>query len=154
MPSLRSCFALVRRHGEPSIREHDLDGYADWVASFMSEVGITEPVLMIGHSFGGGVAIKLARNQPSLVRYLVLLNAIGCVNSRHPWDWAIGIGREFWPPSETLAMIRAMQGDLLFNFLRSPLRIGPSGSPGQTGRPAGGVGRPEATRCTGSGADQ
>src|ERR1700679_525073 len=33
----------------------NLDGYADWVASFMSEVGITEPVLMIGHSFGGGV---------------------------------------------------------------------------------------------------
>src|ERR1700722_17929516 len=27
----------------------NLDGYADWVASFMSEVGITEPVLMIGH---------------------------------------------------------------------------------------------------------
>jgi glycine cleavage system regulatory protein len=98
----------------------NLDGYADWVASFMSEVGIAEPVLMIGHSFGGGVAIKLARNQPALVRYLVLLNAIGCVSARHPWDWAMGISREFWPPAETLAMMRAMRGDLLTNFLRNP----------------------------------
>jgi pimeloyl-ACP methyl ester carboxylesterase/glycine cleavage system regulatory protein len=103
--------------------EMNLDGYADWVASFMFEVGITEPVLMIGHSFGGGVAIKFARNQPSLVRYLVLLNAIGCVSSRHPWDWAIGISREFWPPSETLALMRAMRGDLLFNFLRNPFGL-------------------------------
>jgi glycine cleavage system regulatory protein/surfactin synthase thioesterase subunit len=101
----------------------NVDGYADWVASFMSEVGIKEPVLMIGHSFGGGVAIKLARKQTSLVRYLVLLNAIGCVNSRYPWDWAIGISREFWPPSETVAMMRAMRGDLLFNFLRNPLGL-------------------------------
>jgi pimeloyl-ACP methyl ester carboxylesterase/glycine cleavage system regulatory protein len=101
----------------------NLDGYADWVASFMSEVGITEPVLMIGHSFGGGVAIKMARNQPTLVRYLVLLNAIGCVSPRHPWDWAIGIGREFWPPSETVAMLQAMRGDLLGNFLRNPIGL-------------------------------
>ena len=46
---------------------------------------------MIGHSFGGGVAIKLARNQPELVRYLVLLNAIGGLSARYPWEWAIGL---------------------------------------------------------------
>src|ERR1700722_4703084 len=42
----------------------DIGGYADWIASFMFEVGIDEPALVIGHSFGGGVAIKLAWNQP------------------------------------------------------------------------------------------
>lgn len=102
----------------------NLDGYADWVASFMSEVGIKEPALVIGHSFGGGVAIKLARNQPTLVRYLVLLNAIGGgVDPRHTWEWAIGFGREFWPISETLEVIQAMRVDLVPNFLRNPLGL-------------------------------
>src|SRR5579863_530000 len=55
----------------------DIAGYAQWVASFMEEVGITEPALVIGHSFGGGVAIKLAKEVPSRVGYLILLNALG-----------------------------------------------------------------------------
>jgi pimeloyl-ACP methyl ester carboxylesterase/glycine cleavage system regulatory protein len=105
----------------------NLDGYADWVASFMSEVGIVEPALVIGHSLGGGVAIKLARNRPELVRYLVLLNPIGGVNARRAWDWAIGFGREFWPVSEAWELMQAMRGDLVMNFLRNPLGLAGAG---------------------------
>ncbi|HUC37293.1 MAG TPA: alpha/beta fold hydrolase [Acidimicrobiales bacterium] len=101
----------------------NLDGYSHWVASFMTEVGIDEPALVIGHSFGGGVAIKLARNHPTLVRYLVLLNAIGSVDARSMWEWAIGFGQEFWPVSATVAMMQAMRADLLPNFLRNPLGL-------------------------------
>ena len=108
-------------------RSMNLDGYADWVASFMSEVGIQEPALVIGHSFGGGVAIKLARNRPTLVRYLVLLNAIGGVNARYPWEWAIGFGREIWPVCDAFEVVNAMRGDLVPNLLRNPLGLARAG---------------------------
>jgi pimeloyl-ACP methyl ester carboxylesterase/predicted amino acid-binding ACT domain protein len=102
-------------------------GYADWVAAFMAEVGIEEPALVIGHSFGGGVAIKLARSHPTLVRYLVLLNAVGNVDARRPWEWALGFGREFWPPSDTLELVLAIRADLVPNFLRNPLGLARAG---------------------------
>jgi pimeloyl-ACP methyl ester carboxylesterase/glycine cleavage system regulatory protein len=107
--------------------EMNFDGYADWVASFMSEVGVKEPALVIGHSFGGGVAIKLARRQPSLVRYLVLLNAIGGVNTRRSWEWAVGLGRQFWPLSDVLELLLAMRADLVPNLLRNPLGLARAG---------------------------
>lgn len=105
----------------------NLDGYADWVAEFMSELGIEEPALVIGHSFGGGVAIKLARNQPTLIRYLVLLNAIGGANRRYPWEWAIAFSRELWSVSETVEMMQAMRADLVPSFLQHPLGLARAG---------------------------
>ena len=107
--------------------EMNIGGYADWVASFMSVVGVDEPALVIGHSFGGGVAIKLARSHPALVRYLVLLNAVGSVDARRPWEWAIGFGREFWPPSDTLELMQAMRADLVPNVLRNPIGLARAG---------------------------
>ena len=82
---------------------------------------------MIGHSFGGGVAIKLARDQPARVRYLVLLNAVGGVHGRHPWEWAMGFGGEFWPPSDALELMLAMRADLVPNILRNPLGLARAG---------------------------
>ena len=52
-------------------------GYAEWVAAFLDAVEVSEPVFVVGHSFGGGVAIKLAHDHPDRVRYLVLINSIG-----------------------------------------------------------------------------
>lgn len=101
----------------------NLGGYANWVVSFMREVGIDEPALVIGHSFGGGVAIKLAWNQPTLIRYLVLLNAVGGMSSRPPWEWAFGFCREFWPVPYAFEMVQAMRADLVPNFLSNPIGL-------------------------------
>jgi pimeloyl-ACP methyl ester carboxylesterase/glycine cleavage system regulatory protein len=98
----------------------DIDGYAQWVASFMEEVGISEPALVIGHSFGGGVAIKLAKEHPNRVAYLILLNALGSGTRRYPWEWAIGFGNECWPPSGAFGMVQAMWSDLVPNLVRNP----------------------------------
>lgn len=98
----------------------DIGGYAEWVASFMQEVGISEPALVIGHSFGGGVAIKLAKENPDRVSYLILLNALGSGNKRFPWEWVIGFGNECWPPSGAVGMIQAMRSDLVPNMIRNP----------------------------------
>jgi pimeloyl-ACP methyl ester carboxylesterase/glycine cleavage system regulatory protein len=105
----------------------DMGGYAGWVASFMSEVGVDEPALVIGHSFGGGVAIKLAWNQPELIRYLVLLNAVGGVKPRPPWEWVVGFCREFWPVSDAFEMMQAMRADLVPNFVQNPIGLARAG---------------------------
>src|SRR5947207_9624304 len=52
-------------------------GYAEWAAAFLDAVEVTEPVFLVGHSFGGGVSIKLAHDFPDKVRYLVLVNSVG-----------------------------------------------------------------------------
>jgi len=103
--------------------DRNLDGYATWVADFMSAVEIDEPALVIGHSFGGGVAIKLAHRQPQLVRYLVLLNAVGGVAPRPPWEWLGGFAREFWPLPQAWEMAQAVGADVLPNLVRNPLGL-------------------------------
>ena len=101
--------------------EMSLAGYADWVASFMTEVAIDEPVLLIGHSFGGGVAINVAERHPELVSYLVLLNAVGGVSSRPPWMWVAAFGRELWPVPQAVDLLQAMRDDVVPNVVRNPL---------------------------------
>jgi glycine cleavage system regulatory protein/surfactin synthase thioesterase subunit len=105
----------------------DIDGYAAWVASFMAAVEVTEPALVIGHSFGGGVAVKVAHTRPDLVSYLVLLNAVGGVAPRPPWEWVAGFGRELWPLPDAVEMLQAMRADLVPNLIRNPLGLARAG---------------------------
>jgi pimeloyl-ACP methyl ester carboxylesterase/glycine cleavage system regulatory protein len=100
--------------------EANIGGYARWVAAFMQGVGIEDPALVVGHSFGGGVAIKVAHAHPDRVSYLVLLNAVGGVTPRPPWAWAVGFARELWPPRQAVETVDAMRGDLVRNLLRNP----------------------------------
>lgn len=51
----------------------------DWAAdtkAFMDKVGI-DSAIVVGHSAGGGVALKLAINYPEKVRHLILLASVG-----------------------------------------------------------------------------
>ena len=41
-----------------------MSGYAQWVAELLDVLAIDEPAVLVGHSFGGGVAIKLAHDMP------------------------------------------------------------------------------------------
>ncbi|HUS61879.1 MAG TPA: alpha/beta fold hydrolase, partial [Acidimicrobiales bacterium] len=85
-----------------------LDGYARWLASFMEAVGITEPAFVVGHSFGGGVAIQLAHDHEQKVRTLVLVNSVGgsawtagsvvrSMAERPIWDWGLHFPRDILP---------------------------------------------------------
>jgi pimeloyl-ACP methyl ester carboxylesterase/glycine cleavage system regulatory protein len=105
-----------------------IEGYAAWVAAFMDAVGIEDPALVIGHSFGGGVAIKLAHDHPERVRYLVLLNSVGGgagvkFKDRPPWDWALGFARELVPLNQGIDMLQAMRDDLLTNLVTNPVGL-------------------------------
>jgi pimeloyl-ACP methyl ester carboxylesterase/glycine cleavage system regulatory protein len=70
MPGFGGTAALPRS-------ERSLGGYAAWVDDFLEHLQLADPVLVLGHSFGGGVATRFTHDFPEKVRYLVLLNSVG-----------------------------------------------------------------------------
>jgi len=101
-PALPGCSGTA---GLPS-DECTLEGYAGWLVSFLDAMGIEEPVLLVGHSFGGGVAIRAAHDHPDRVGGLVLVNSIGGavwsgegelarpLTDRPLWDWGLHVSRD------------------------------------------------------------
>ena len=57
--------------------QFSIAGYGHWVADLLKALDVDEPAVVVGHSFGGGVAIRLAHDHPHLVRSMVLVNSIG-----------------------------------------------------------------------------
>ncbi|KKS89241.1 MAG: alpha/beta hydrolase [Microgenomates group bacterium GW2011_GWC1_43_11] len=58
-----------------------ISDYADIVSGFMEKMKIKKTIL-VGHSFGGRIAIKLASAKPELVSKLVLVDSAGFVNMK------------------------------------------------------------------------
>jgi pimeloyl-ACP methyl ester carboxylesterase len=109
-----------------------LDAYADWAAAFVEAVGIDEPVFLVGHSFGGAVAIQLAHDHEKLVRYLVLINSIGgsawsssgstvrSMAQRPLWDWGIHFPRDIFPVRQMSKVLPVIFEDAVSNAVRNP----------------------------------
>lgn len=110
----------------------DLAQYAQWVNDFLTAVGITEPVVMMGHSFGGGVAIQTAHDWPERVRGLVLINSIGgsawrrdgplmkSVAQRPLWDWGLHFPRDVLPLRQLRRVLPVILEAAVPNVLRDP----------------------------------
>jgi pimeloyl-ACP methyl ester carboxylesterase len=110
----------------------DLEGYAAWAGEFLRCVGVGEPVLAMGHSFGGGVAIKLAHDHPDQVRALVLVNSIGgstwshrgprrrAMSDRPLWDWGIHFPADVLPTRQTRRVVPVIVAEALPSLLRDP----------------------------------
>jgi pimeloyl-ACP methyl ester carboxylesterase len=115
--------------------ELSLTGYAAWVAEFMRVVGIAVPVTLIGHSFGGGVAIRTAYDAPALVARLVLVNSIGgsawtdgkgvirAIAERPWWDWGLHLREDVMPLRQITRVLPVITEDLLPNLLHDPAAI-------------------------------
>ena len=113
------------------LESRNLKGYADWVAEFCQEMKAPR-VLVVGHSFGGGVAIQLAHDHPELVSQLVLVNSIGgsawsdhrgviSAMSRRPlWDWGLHLQADVLPVRQATKVVPVILRDLLPNLLRNP----------------------------------
>jgi pimeloyl-ACP methyl ester carboxylesterase len=109
-----------------------LDGYAAWVDAFCSVVGITDPVVLMGHSFGGGVAIQTAHDHPGRARGLVLINSIGgsawrrdgsvihSIAQRPVWDWGLQFGHDVLPLRQLPRVLPLMLAAAVPNALRNP----------------------------------
>jgi pimeloyl-ACP methyl ester carboxylesterase len=125
--------ALPGFGGTPGLpgESFSLAGYAAWLAEFLQAVGIDEPAVFIGHSFGGGVAIRTAHDHPDLVRSLVLVNSIGgsswrrgevltSIAERPLWDWGLHFPADVWPVRHATRVLPVILEDAIPNLLRNP----------------------------------
>jgi pimeloyl-ACP methyl ester carboxylesterase len=115
--------------------EQSMEGYARWVEGFMAAVGLEEPVFLIGHSFGGGVAIRTAYDRPERVRTLVLINSVGgsawsssgsvvkSMADRPIWDWGLHFPRDILPFPQLTRVLPVVLEDALPNLIRNPRAV-------------------------------
>ena len=113
----------------------NMAGYAAWLAEFCATMAITEPVALVGHSFGGGVAIQTAHDYPALVRSLVLVNSVGgsawsehgsvvhAMAERPLWDWGLHFSADIMPVAQIRKVLPVILGDVLGNLFRNPVSI-------------------------------
>jgi pimeloyl-ACP methyl ester carboxylesterase len=125
--------ALPGFGGTPGLPRQDfsLAGYAAWLEEFVRAVGIEEKVVLVGHSFGGGVTIRVAHDFPDLARSLVLVNSIGgsswkrgkvltSIAERPLWDWGLHFPSDVWPIRQATRVLPVILEDALPNLVRSP----------------------------------
>jgi pimeloyl-ACP methyl ester carboxylesterase len=113
-------------------READLDGYAAWVVAFLDAMDVREPVLLVGHSFGGGVATVIAHAFPRRVGALVLVNAIGGgtwtrdddevrpMAERPLWDWGMHFSSDVRHPRRLARVLPVVLTEALPNLVLEP----------------------------------
>jgi pimeloyl-ACP methyl ester carboxylesterase len=113
----------------PPLRHIDLHAYSERIAGLIDAMDLEKPVFIVGHSFGGGVALQLATERPDLVRSLTLVNTIGGAPGRRTgmvdrsWlRWMAGALTELHP--RVLAgSVPALARTLVPNVLRRPLTL-------------------------------
>jgi pimeloyl-ACP methyl ester carboxylesterase len=110
-------------------------GYAAWVESFLHEAGVSGPVRLVGHSFGGGVAACTARLLDRRARHLVLVNAVGGgawmadaegrvrgISERPWWQWGLYFPGDLLDPNGFVTLPRVL-GGAVPNFVRNPRAV-------------------------------
>jgi pimeloyl-ACP methyl ester carboxylesterase len=110
--------------------------YATWVESFVAAARVREPYVLVGHSFGGAVAVASAHRSPETIRQLVLLNSIGgpgwdagegsvvrSLQDRTLLEWAIGFPRDLMPFGDLVRTLPSLVEDAVPNVVRSPLSL-------------------------------
>jgi pimeloyl-ACP methyl ester carboxylesterase len=110
----------------------NLGGYAAWVAAFLRVTRVRGPVTLVGHSFGGAVAIKTAHDNPGRVARLVLVNSIGgstwtrrgdssrAMSERPLWDWGIHLTAHTLSTRSLLHVLPVVAADAVPNTVRHP----------------------------------
>ena len=111
----------------PALRSVDIDTYGSLLGRLLDVLGVEHPAFVVGHSFGGGVAIALATQRPERVRSLTLLNSVGgAPGSRSglvdaSWlRWMLGTLSEL-SPRDLARSAPGMLRELVPNLVRKPL---------------------------------
>ncbi len=113
----------------------ELGDYAEWVDRFLGAVDTGGPVVLVGHSFGGAVAIRLAHDHPKRVRALVLIDSIGgsawrkhgsiieTMKARPLWDWGLHFPADIFPARQMRRVLPVIVHDAVINALRNPRAV-------------------------------
>jgi pimeloyl-ACP methyl ester carboxylesterase len=115
-----------------------LAAYAQRVIALLDALDPERPVFLAGHSFGGGVALKVAQLRPDLVRSVTAVNPVGGAPDRRglrraSWlGWSLATAAGAFPRSRP-HLVDSKQAarvvlDLLPNLSRRPLRSFTSGA--------------------------
>ena len=113
--------------------QFSLEGYGQWLWRLADQLGVEGPVILLGHSFGGGVAIQAATERPEQIRLLTLVNSVGgsvwktdgrrkggSLADRPLWDWGLHFPSEL--NRRTLVpVLRVIASDGARNAARNPL---------------------------------
>lgn len=62
---------------EPFDDEHTLDNYVSWLDLFIQHLQLSNPSILLGHSFGSIVAASFAAKHNNVISKLILVNPIG-----------------------------------------------------------------------------
>ena len=74
--SYRTISVDLRGHGESDapLQEYEVTGFADDLRWLCDHLGLDRPVV-VGHSMGGNIALKLAVRHPEIVRAIVMIDS-------------------------------------------------------------------------------
>lgn len=61
----------------PKLKTYDLDSYVTWLHAFIEKQQLSQPPLLLGHSFGSIVSAAYAARYPKSIKKLILVNPIG-----------------------------------------------------------------------------
>lgn len=120
-------------------------GYAAWVDDYLDAEGVSGPVVVVGHSFGGGVAVQFAHDHTDRVRAMVLCNGVGAFSlaalapvpgaqhapeavpdgtgERPLWAWGRLLGADLLAVQTLTRVLPALLGDLVPNLVTNPLAM-------------------------------
>jgi pimeloyl-ACP methyl ester carboxylesterase len=115
--------------------ERTIEGYARWVHQFLDELGLGSTVTLVGHSFGGGVAIRAAYDDTERCSRLIVINSIGgsawsehggalrSMSERPLWDWGLHLQTDLLPWRQVTRVLPVIAADAVPNLVRNPRAI-------------------------------
>lgn len=62
---------------EPLAEEHDVENYCNWLNEYIKGLGLSQPPILLGHSFGSIVTACYAARHAGTISKLILVNPIG-----------------------------------------------------------------------------
>lgn len=115
--------------------EYTFEKLARWVDQLLDHLGVDEPAALVGHSFGGAVAVATAWHHRHRVRSLILVNSVGgsvwktggrrgpkSLSDRPIWDWGLRLPSEF-TGRDYRKVLPVVLRDLVGNAMSNPRSV-------------------------------
>jgi len=61
----------------PMTNDHNIENYVVWLKGFLSDLKLSKPPFLMGHSFGSVIVSYYAKDYPKTISKLILVNPIG-----------------------------------------------------------------------------